>query len=210
MRLPPECGALSGEIVLLHCALYGLKQSSRTWNAHLVTTLQSLGFKQCPADPCILPLREGDTVTIMLTVRVDDILAVVSESDCHALRDELYHVFPTKYLGSPSWYTGCAYVRDWEAGTLVVQQTAYIDQVCDRFGVSTPGSLPASSTVELMPHQVAEPRGDERFRELIGPLLWIANQTRPDLGNTVRALARHSHIPSKTHWKVGLQALAYL
>ncbi|CAN0039042.1 unnamed protein product [Discosporangium mesarthrocarpum] len=90
------------------------------------------------------------------------------------------------------------------------KQTAYIDQVCDRFGASTTRSLPASSTVKLMTRQFHKPRGDERFRELIGPLLWIANQTRPDLVNTVRALARHSHDPSRTHGKIGLQVLANL
>ena len=35
----------------------------------------------------------------------------------------------------------------------------------------------------------------ELFRSLVGPLMWLANQTRPDILNAVRAVARYSHWP---------------
>ncbi|CAN0157744.1 unnamed protein product [Discosporangium mesarthrocarpum] len=44
----------------------------------------------------------------------------------------------------------------------------------------------------------------------MGALLWVANQTRPDLGNTIQALDRRSHNPSKSHWTIGRQALTCL
>ncbi|CAN0469253.1 unnamed protein product [Discosporangium mesarthrocarpum] len=41
-------------------------------------------------------------------------------------------------------------------------------------------------------------------------LLWVANMTRPDIVNPVRALARHMQAPSKTHWKAVLRVLKFL
>ena len=52
--------------------------------------------------------------------------------------------------------------------------------------------------------------GDEQFREVVGSLMWIANQTRPDISNAVRAVARHSHEPKKSHWKAAQKILNYL
>ena len=46
LRLPKGC-ELSGKVVRLNKSLYGLKQASRMWHAHLITCLKSLGFEQC-------------------------------------------------------------------------------------------------------------------------------------------------------------------
>ena len=53
MRLPPGCGRLSGKIIRLNKNLYGLKQASTHWHAHLLNRLLTLGFVQCKADMCV-------------------------------------------------------------------------------------------------------------------------------------------------------------
>ena len=42
------------------------------------------------------------------------------------------------------------------------------------------------------------------FRELVGCLIWLANQTRPDIANAVRAVARYTNSPRKVHWKTAV------
>ena len=55
-----------------------------------------------------------------------------------------------------------------------------------------------------------ERAGDVPFREVVGSVMWIANQTMPDISNAVRAVARHSHEPKKSHLKAAQKILNYL
>ena len=76
LRLPRGCCRLSGKIGRLNKSLYGLKQASRSWHAHLTTCLKTLGFQQCLADACVFPLVEEGRVAIIKVVHVGDIFAV--------------------------------------------------------------------------------------------------------------------------------------
>ena len=64
LRLPRGCGKVSGKVVRLNKSLYGLKQASRTWHAHLTTCLLRLGFEQCLKNVCFFRLIEDGRVTI--------------------------------------------------------------------------------------------------------------------------------------------------
>ena len=48
------------------------------------------------------------------------------------------------------------------------------------------------------------------FRELVGCLMWHANQTRPDIANAVRAVARYTNSPREIHWKTAVGILEYV
>ncbi|CAN0484778.1 unnamed protein product, partial [Discosporangium mesarthrocarpum] len=143
------------------------------------------------ADPCLFRYMDEDEVPLLVVTHVDDMIAAGSVGDCDALSEALLTEFPTNNLGPLSWYTGCAFERDWEKGTLTITQTAYIDQLCERFDVSSPSLLPAIAHEQTIPRQDNDEPGPERFRELIGALLWVVCMSRPDISNPVRALARY-------------------
>ena len=65
LRLPKGCGSLSGKIMRLNKSLYGLKQASRSWHAHLASCLKTLGFQHCLADACVFRLSEEGRVAII-------------------------------------------------------------------------------------------------------------------------------------------------
>lgn len=50
IRLPPECGEISGEVTSVNRSLYGFKKTSRSWHNHSLNHTKSLGFEQSPAD----------------------------------------------------------------------------------------------------------------------------------------------------------------
>ena len=76
LRLPRGCGKMSGKVVRLNKSLYGLKQASHTWHAHLTTCIVRLGFEQCLTDACVFRLIEVGRVTVTADVHVDDTFAV--------------------------------------------------------------------------------------------------------------------------------------
>ena len=82
LRLPRGCERLSGKVVRLNKRLYGLKQASRPWHAHLTTCLNTLGFQQCLADACIFRFVEEGRIAFIAVVHVDDIFAVGLKSRC--------------------------------------------------------------------------------------------------------------------------------
>ena len=46
-------------------------------------------------------------------------------------------------------------------------------------------------------------------REFVGCLMWLANQTRPDIANAVRGVARNTNSPRKAHWKTAVGTFAF-
>ena len=76
MHSPQGCGRMSGKITRLNKSLYGLKQASRPWHAHLTRCLLRLGFVQCLADACVVRLMEVGRVVMTIVVHVDNTFAV--------------------------------------------------------------------------------------------------------------------------------------
>ena len=100
LRLPEGCGDLSGKVVRLNKSLYGLKQASRTWHAHLTKCLKRLGFEQCMTDVCVFRLIEDHgRVAITAVVHVDYIFAVGQKERCDRLCVDLNQTIPVKNLG---------------------------------------------------------------------------------------------------------------
>ena len=58
--------------------------------------------------------------------------------------------------------------------------------------------------MKLEEFDAREPDVHEPFRLLVGHLMWLANQTRPNILNAVRAVEIYSHAPKFVHWKDAL------
>jgi len=112
MRLPEGFGDLSGTIVKLHRALYGLKQSPRAWYAKAHSILSSLGFISNRKDPCLYTgIFNG--VQAYITLYVDDLAIAVSGKDnMSALKQAITNLLPVKDLGELKHYLGFEFSYD--------------------------------------------------------------------------------------------------
>ena len=135
MRLPQGCGRLSGKIVRPNKSLYGLKQASRQWHAHLTRCLLTLGFLQCLADACVFRLMEDERVVMTIVVHVDDIFAVGEKTRCDRFGRDWNQMVPVKNFGELRWYSGCFYERNWEKGMLTISQQTFAEQLASEYGV---------------------------------------------------------------------------
>ena len=77
-------------------------------------------------------------------------------------------------------------------------------------GVTRGKSTPIMVDLKLHEFDKDEPDVDEPFRSLVGHLMWLANQTRPDIHNTVRAVSRYSAVPKLFHWQAARRIAMYI
>lgn len=210
VRLPPGCGVLSGKVVKLGRSLYGLRQASRTWHQHLTRGMKCLGFESCAADACVMRLVEDGAVTMVVVVHVDDIFSIGRKSRCDQFGVDLNRYVPISNLGELRWYAGCRFSRDLSLGTVTISQQSVAEQMVAKFGVTTNKETPMVVGLKLEQFDSDEPDVEEPFRSLVGHLMWLANQTRPDILNAVRAVARFTHAPKALHWQAALHILMYV
>ena len=137
LRLPRGCGRPSCKIVRPNKSLYGLKQASRSWHAHLTTCLNTLGFQECLADACVFRLVEEGCVAIIAVVHVDDTFAVGLKNRCDVFRDELNRMAPSRNLGELRWYGGCHYTRERQTVTLTIFQKTFADELVKNLCVTS-------------------------------------------------------------------------
>ena len=93
---------------------------------------------------------------------------------------------------------------------MTISQQAFTEKTALKFGVSSGRRNPLEKGLKLEEFDVTEPEGDWPFRELVGCSMWLANQTRPDIANAVRAVATYTNSPRKVHWKTAAGILEYV
>ena len=77
--------------------------------------------------------------------------------------------------------------------------------ICVSSGRKNPLEKDSNSTSSVS----LNPRTTGRFRELVGCLMWLANQTRPDIAKQVRAVARYTNLPRKVQWRAAVGVFAF-
>ena len=210
MCLPQGCGGLSGKIGKLNKSLYGLKQASRQWHAHLTRCLLTLGFAQCMIDPCVFRLMNEGRVMRTVVVHVDEIFAIGERARCDQFGRDLNQMIPVKNLGELRWYSECFYERDREKRVLKISQETFAEQLADEYGIEFGKSDRLFFVTKLAEFDKNEAPGDRPFRELVGSLMWLSTQARLDISNAVRAVARYCAAPTLVHWREALGILGYV
>ena len=92
-------------------------------------------------------------------------------------------------------------------GILVLRR--FHSKISLRCGVSSGRNNPLSTGRKLEAFDQKEGVGDWPFRELEGCLMWLAIQTRLDIANAVRAVARYANKPREVHWGTATVFLEY-
>ncbi|CAB1099569.1 unnamed protein product [Ectocarpus sp. CCAP 1310/34] len=66
---PEGCGSMSGKVVKVERALYGLKQSGREWGFEAAYALIENGYEQCRVDPCVFrKVVDGEVIALVRIV----------------------------------------------------------------------------------------------------------------------------------------------
>lgn len=213
MRMPTGSTTMdNGKVCLLRKSLYGLKQSARVWNQTFDAVLKKMRFVQSKNDSCLYVRRTGQNCTY-LVVYVDDlVIACEEEEEFEQIIRELNQHFEVTSLGDIKYFLGIEVNRSPDGVSL--NQTTYIQKLLDRFGMTDakPSKFPISpghtqSKEETDDNKLAN---NKQFASLIGGLLYVAVNTRPDIAAAVSILGRKTSCPTQADWLEAKRILRYL
>lgn len=211
MQAPEGLDGPEGKVLRLLNSLYGLKQSGREWYIEACRGLESLGFTSLFSDPSVFTTADR---SLLLGLYVDDMLILGREK--HAVDtvvQGIQKLWEVKDLGEVQQILGLRVHRNRGLRTVTIDQTEYIHQAVQRFGMGSakPVTLPVSDRNTLVAASTTEPQADQAlFQQAIGSLMWVAKGTRFDIAYVVGQLSQHCNAPTVRHWNSVLRVFRYL
>jgi hypothetical protein len=202
----------------LHKSLYGLKQAPKAWHETLTACLVSSGYRKGDADPSLYVLcgSEGKPSTYLI-LYVDDILIASADLECvAAAKSLLSQHFKVKDLGEAKFFLGMQIEQVRDAGGVLqsvkLHNTKSVTELLRDFSMSdaVPKATPLETGAKLSKEVGVPLPADNRYRELVGKILYLSNTVRPDLAYVSGVLSRFAAAPTSEHWKAGVRVLKYL
>ena len=186
-----------GHVLKLKRSLYGLVQSPVNFFRHLKGNLEKVGFKQSTNDPCLF-ISE----TVICLVYVDDCLFFSkNQSDIddaiQRIRDQGMDL---NKEDDAAGFLGVN-INKRDDGNIELLQTGLINRVIEAAGVSdaNPKSTPAPK--EALGRDLNGAPFDDSFNyaSVVGMMLYLCNNSRPDIAFAVSQCARYTHHPTALH-----------
>jgi len=196
-------------------ALYGLKQAGRAWYDLIVGLLLKLGFEQCPVEPCLFNMEQGDFHMIM-AMWVDDLAIGDNNMETRdKVLKELSDTFHCTTQNNPRKYLAFVITKEQDGG-ITLSNEFYVKKALQKYKFEDVKTrlvpmLKSDLTFE-MPEDYSEEQEHMKsrpYRQIIGVLMYLVSLFRVDLAFSVCFLARFSHNPSRKHWDMLMKILGY-
>lgn len=217
--------AQSSEVWIAEKAMYGLRQSPRSWSIYRDSVMMDLkidGITICQADsePNLWILRRqcDDALCGLILVYVDDMLITGSVLTTNLVLEQIQKVWQTsapeevsegvsvKFLGMEITKRG---------DVIRALQTAYVE---DRLETNLGGDwknakdawTPCPKEIDDDPEDDVQPSHIKEAQRVVGELLWLVTRTRPDLAFTTSRMAQMVLRCPRMVVKMAAQAWRYL
>jgi hypothetical protein len=204
-----------GELILeLDKFIYGLKQSPRKFQEHLVATLKSLGYKQLEQDECLF-IKWIDGGFSLLSCHVDDILQACTHRILFTeLKEGLISVYGTiTDSDAAPEYLGMGITRSKCGSFVKLTQKGLLLKLFEKYPTSDKGKPqtdPASQRLFDEREEGGKDISHTDYMGLVMTLMYIARLTRPDILMSVTYLATRSHCATEKDWKYCMRVVKYL
>ena len=217
---PPKGYGGEDDLWLLRKGLYGLKEAGRLWRKTITAAMSELGWTPLKSEPCLFYKRIKGKLHMAL-IHVDDLLMSGETSDGRKeLLSELGKKFKIKDEGRVTRYCGVNFTYDvLEAGDTFMHQREYCEQVLARYGFDhNVKSVPTPGVEQFLrqPDQEVKVKNKDtrlkshKYNAIIGELLWLARNSRPDISVAVALAAQAVAEPDDRHWRLVARILRYL
>ena len=226
---PPGFNTDNNLVCKLKGSLYGLRSSPKEWFKVLQGFLIKQGFTQAKSDECLFHKDGTNSDRLFVTAYVDDLLIVGNQSDITTFKALLAQAFEIHSLGAVRRYLSLnvSHIESHDERKYTLDQIDYIDEICTEFKdlikskeyrvpLTNPTTLKpeVSHTLPSLPSastsKASASQSNERYHRLIGKLIYLTCNTRPDLQFAVSTLSRYVSAPSPAAWTSLKQLLSYL
>ena len=223
MRGFPGYECAPGKCLKAVRALYGLRNAPKAWFDTIKKHILEQGYRQSTLDPCLF-FRHITNSIILILIYVDDIIIFAKE---RATIDEVVQMFKSRYtcknLGVLKRFIGIDV--EVTSSSVTLTQRPYAEKVCHKFLewseplFKKPNKMPLPyDTADRLHDESLPERGDAwydwwssfPYMQIIGALLYLAINTRPDLMFAVCMLARYSHKRTMQACYLVTHVLSYL
>lgn len=154
----------------------------------------------------------GEPETIIFAYADTLLVACRSPTAARDLAFTLSPLWPVSNRGPVYSYLGLKFEHDASTRQTFISQPDYIDKLVEDFSeckVLKARKVP----IKLSDGAYEKPARDadlQKFRSLVGRLLWIAKSTRPDIAYAVSILSRFKTRPTHKQWMDALGIVSYL
>ena len=173
--------------------------------------LEECGLSRLLVDECIFSNGKTGNDLVIVACYVDDLNLIGSTTEIQRIKSQISSNFTITDKGRISECLGLSVDYDLDAGKMTICQRRYILEMLAKFGMqNAKGAVtPIGSGVELITegHKVID--DVELYRSIVGSLLYLSNNSRPDLAYVVGILCRFSDRPGKIHLETAKRVLRF-
>ncbi|XP_046998403.1 uncharacterized mitochondrial protein AtMg00810-like [Schistocerca americana] len=182
----------------------------KKWVFKLEKNMDDLGYVANTNEGCAFIKWSGKNVAI-LALYVDDFYVLCHNS---VMKDKLYQGlsenFEVKDLGEAKSCMGMCITRNWEEGSLKLDQNGYIADVLKSFDMVNCAPVRIAMEAGLKLWDMQGDKVPVPYQELIGCLLYISTNTRPDISYAAIVFSQYNCKFTSVHWKAAKMVLRYL
>jgi hypothetical protein len=199
-------------------AMYGLKQAPRAWNNCMTEFLKEIGMERTKTDICVFK-KCLNGIIILVLLYVDDLFIVSnSQNELENIKEKLNKRFKMNNMEEARNFIGFNITKNNETGEIAINQNDFAGNLLEKtqFSFTPISNTPLAPKMRLvqieteMTKEEKEYMKDKPYGNIVGSLVYLATNTRPDLTFAVQQLARHMQNPRRVHWEALERTLSYL
>ena len=189
-------------------SIYGTKDAPLLWFKYLTEKLRQLGLRQSKHDPCLWYDKD-----IMIVIYVDDVgISAKNKKEVDEFVQKLRDAGLTlTQEESFSEFLGIKFEK-LPNGSIKMSQRGLIEKILETASMTNcnPNSVPAAQAALGTDKEGPDMRESWNYRSIVGMLLYLSTNTRPDIAFAVSQVARFSANPKQSHATAVKMILRYL